>query len=292
MSEINSQNPKYNLGTGTPLYNYASNVYQMPAQAANAAQTPAPSNITSPIYQYPTTSLYAPNASSQTAQSAQTSSTPSVKDASGVNIYIYNPAGFSGQSSSAAAGAAYGMPNCGNCTQTPQQAQQQTPQVAQPLNSQQAPIANTPIADESKSTEAPKKTKKVVELTDDYIKTLESYLRSNDSSVRKMGVQELIKRFEEDNSRYDDEALTALLNIALQDKDVSNRMLAMSAVAGSSAHGDENTVALLQKLQQSDKMYGQEAKMATEALLKASQTMTMVPDDSPEVQNKSDENQE
>ena len=286
MSEINSQNSAYNLKTGTPLYNYASNVSPVPVQTVNASQTPVQSNITSPIYQYPTTSLYAPNTSQslQNVQSAQTASTPSVKDASGVNIYIYNPAGFSGQSSSSAAGATYGMPNCGNCTQTPQPVQ---PQVQQ-----QNPIANTPIAGENNVSETPKKTKKVVKLTDDYIKTLESYLRSNDSSVRKMGVQELIKRFEEDGSRYEDEALTALLNIALQDKDASNRMLAMSAVAGSSAHGDANTVALLQKLQQSDKIYGQEAKMATEALLKASQTMATVPDDSPEVQNKSAKNQE
>ena len=284
MSEINSHNPAYNLGTGTPLYNYASNVYQTPAgQTVNvSAQTPSQSNITSPIYQYPTTSIYAPNGS-QTAQTVQTSQstqtaptvqTETKKDSSGVNIYIYNPSAIGGQSSSSSATATYGVPNGAAG--------------AQP---QQNVLANTPISEENKPVETPKKTKKVVELTDDYIKTLESYLRSNDSSVRKMGVQELIKRFEEDSSRYNDEALTALLNIALQDKDASNRMLAMSSIAGSAAHGDENTVALLQRLQQSDKMYGQEAKMATEALLKASQTMTTVPDDSPDVKTTADENQ-
>ena len=59
-------------------------------------------------------------------------------------------------------------------------------------------------------------------------------------------------------------------------------MLAMSPIAAGSAHGDENTVAILQPLQASDKLYGQEAVMANNALLKTAQTMTSIPDNSPE----------
>ena len=165
-----------------------------------------------------------------------------------------------------------------------------TPVVAQATAPNYTPqqnvsIANSPLLNEG-NTDAAKeekqKTKKVVELTDDYIKTLESYLRSPDENIRKTGVKELIKRFEEDDSRYDDPALTALLNIALQDPDENNRMLAMSPIAAGSAHGDENTVAILQPLQASDKLYGQEAVMANNALLKTAQTMTNIPDNSPE----------
>ncbi len=113
------------------------------------------------------------------------------------------------------------------------------------------------------------KTKNVVNLTNEYIKTLESYLRSADKNVRKNGIVDLIKRFEEDPSRYNNPALTALLNIALQDPDANNRVLAMTCITGENACGDNNTIKLLQELQKSDKIYGQEAKSANEALLKA-----------------------
>ena len=126
-------------------------------------------------------------------------------------------------------------------------------------------------------------------MTDDYIKTIENYLRSPDESVRKAGIVDLLKRFGEDSSRYDDPALTALLNIALQDPKANNRLLAMSSISGEMAHGDENTVQLLKNLQTSDKLYGQEAKMATEALLKAAQTRTEIIDnDPPKVKSEDD----
>ena len=139
---------------------------------------------------------------------------------------------------------------------------------------------------ETTKTDEKQKTKKVVELTDDYIKTLENYLRSPDATVRKSGIKELINRYEEDESRYDDPALTALLNIALQDSDTNNRLFAMSPIASGSAHGDENTIKLLQNLQASDKLYGQEAKMANDALLNAAQTKVEIPDNSPEQSDK------
>lgn len=232
----------------TPLqyYNGASTVATNNGQQGSVCvSTP---NGTSQVYQYPTTSIYDPN---------------SKQAASGVNIYIYNPSGIGGPSSNSVANASY-----------PASGAVQQPQVQNSVPV--APIANTPISNnESKEVEKSDKKdnkKQLVELTDDYIKTLENYLRSADSDVRKAGIVDMIKRFEEDDSRYDDPALTALLNIALQDPKAQNRLLAMSPISAEKAHGDENTIKLLQKLQSSDENFGQEARMATEALLKAAQT--------------------
>ena len=110
---------------------------------------------------------------------------------------------------------------------------------------------------------------------------MESYLRSQDSHIRQTGITELIKRFEEDNTRYNDPALTALLNLALQDPTPNNRVLAMSVIAGGSATGDNNTIKILEELQKSDKLFGQEAIMANKSLIKTAQTRTQVPDTTP-----------
>ena len=123
--------------------------------------------------------------------------------------------------------------------------------------------------------------KKVVELTDEYIKSLENYLRSPNESDRRTAITVIINRFEEDSSRYDDPALTALLNIALQDPKAENRILAMSVISAEQAHGDENTIALLRNLQTSTKAYNQERKMAMEAALKAAQSKVEVVDNDP-----------
>lgn len=259
MSQIPASNPIYNYQTGTPLYNYAgTTMQQQPQQQTVTVSQPG----TSSVYQYPETSVY---------------NDPNKQAASGVNIYIYNPSAIGGPTSNSTANANYTMPSA---NQTPVVSQAPAPAQA-PAPS--APIANAPISQEEK-TEAPKeqKTKKVVELTDDYIRTLESYLKSDDASIRKTGIKELIQRYEEDDSRYEDPALTALLNIALQDPDANNRFLAMSPIASGSAHGDANTVEFLKNLQTSDKIYGQEAVMANNSLLKAAENKITIPDNSPE----------
>ncbi len=260
MSQIQANNPIYNYQTGTPLYNYAGTpVAPQPQQQTVTVSQPG----TSSVYQYPQTSVY---------------NDPNKQAASGVNIYIYNPSAIGGPTSNSTANANYSLPAA---NQTPIAAQ--TPAPAAPVQSSSTAIANTPISQEEK-TEEPKntKTKKIVELTDDYIKTLESYVKSNDATIRKTGIKELIQRYEEDDSRYEDPALTALLNVALQDPDANNRLLAMSPVASGSAHGDATTVELLKTLQTSDKIYGQEAVMANNSLLKAAETKISVPDNSPE----------
>ncbi len=265
MSPIQGYNNLNNLQGGTPLYNYS---YQQPVvQNTQQSNISAQPNV-QPIYQYPVTSLYNP------AQMPQ--------QASGVNINIYNPSGL-GQNGLPSGGNMYSQPVTNNAVMNNQPVQQPAAQTLQ--TNEAAPIANTSISNQTEEPKKDQKTKQVVELTDDYIKTLENYLRSNDANVRRSGINQVINRFEEDKSRYDDPALTALLNIALQDPDETNRLLAMSPIASGSAHGDENSVKLLQNLQSSDKIYGQEAKMANEALLNTAQNKVSVPDDSPQETN-------
>ena len=265
MTYTNSNNVIYPNQAGTPLYTYAPN-YPQQQQVMNVAPQPV---ITAPYYQYPQTSIY---------------NDPTKQAASGVNIYIYNPSGMGGQSSSSTLNT-YVPPQVAPQPVQPQvQVTPQTPPNVSVAPSQ--PIAQQPIADTPILKPETGKTKRIVQLTDDYIKSLESYLRNPDETVRKTAIKEIIQRFEEDDSRYDDPALTALLNIALQDPAPNNRLFAMSVIAGGSAHGDENTINILNNLTTSDKMYGQEAKMASSALIKAAQETETVPDYSKDKDNK------
>ena len=257
MSQIQPNNQIQTYPVGTPFYVQPNSVPQQ--QTVTVSPQPG---VTAPYYQYPQTSIY---------------NDPNKQAASGVNIYIYNPSGIGGPSSNSNANVNYGP----TYPQIPQPIIN-VPQQPQPEPSSAVAIANTPISESEAPVPPNQKTKRVVELTDDYIKSLESYLRSPDESIRKTAVKEIIQRYEEDNTRYDDPALTALLNIALQDPSPNNRLMAMSVVAGGNAHGDENTIAILNKLSTSDKIYGQEAKMASSALLKAAQETRLVPDYSPD----------
>lgn len=234
----NSINPQV---TGTPLYNYVG----VPQNTQQPVTVTYPNNAM--VYNYPQSSVYK-DAKNQPA--------------SGVNIYIYNPSAIGGTTSS----ATYGQPIY------PKVMSQEAPKKE---NENPSAIANTSIVNNAENKEEKtenKENKNIVELTDDYIKTLESYLKSPDKAVRKDGISELINRFEEDSSRYEDPALTALLNIALLDPDASNRLMAISVIAGGNAHGDAQTVELLKQCQKSDKLYGQEAALASKAMLKTAET--------------------
>ena len=217
-----------------------------PQQSSVAITTPNGRQV----YQYPQTSVY---------------NDPNKQQ--GLNIYVFNPSGLGAPSTFT--NNNYGVPS--------------------PSPMASSPIANTPLSSQvgtNINNKTEKKTKNVVKLTDQYIKSLESFLRSHDTEVRKQGIQDLIKRFEEDEERYENPSLTALLNIALQDSDVHNRMLATSLVASGGAHGDSNTVQLLKNLTTSDKMYGQEAEMASKALLNTTHEREKIIDNSSTSQNK------
>lgn len=112
--------------------------------------------------------------------------------------------------------------------------------------------------------------RKIVELNDDYIRMLESYLNSQDEKIRLNAAKDVYARLEEDDSRHDDKALTALVNKMLQDPSDEIRLLALTALEGRMVDGDDYTVNVLKKMQQSDGGYGQDAVEANKILLQMS----------------------
>ena len=188
---------------------------------------------------------------------------------SGVNIVIYNPS---------VNPAASAVANSNNSYNTPQVAYPpnyylQQPQQPASDSVAKAYLANTSIKEDDKATKEKEdeKTKKVniVQLTDEYIKTLENYLNNPNVKVREMGVKELMERFKEHKSRYNDIALTNLLNKALQDGSKNVRFVAMTILDSGYAQGDALTHNLLQKMQSSKDVYGEDAIYASEVLLKS-----------------------
>lgn len=126
-----------------------------------------------------------------------------------------------------------------------------------------------------------KKKKKIVALTDNYIKNLENYLRSPNKESKITAIKEIAQRFTEDDSRKTNKSLNALLNLALQAKEKEVRLLALTLLTTGAAGGNEITVQILNNLQQSDIYKGGEANDAKKALLKMSETVVSVPDNSP-----------
>lgn len=123
---------------------------------------------------------------------------------------------------------------------------------------------------ENKETNKKTEKRKIVQLTDNYIKTLENYLNSQDTEVRMMGAKEIVARLQEDDSRRNDKALTALTNKMLQDPSQQIRIIALSLLDSRAITGDDTSVKILQKMQQSQDGYGQDALSATSILLKMS----------------------
>ena len=127
-------------------------------------------------------------------------------------------------------------------------------------------VNSTTTTTESKKTEK----RNIVELTDTYIRNLENYLNSQDKEVRLMGAKEVVARLQEDDSRRDDRALTALVNKMLQDPYQPVRFLALTMLDTRACTGDDYTVAVLQNIQQGKSGYGQDALQASQILLKMS----------------------
>ncbi|MDD3593399.1 MAG: hypothetical protein PHX18_02110 [Candidatus Gastranaerophilales bacterium] len=145
-------------------------------------------------------------------------------------------------------------------------------------------IGSTPVAAAPAAT-ADNKKREVVVLTDNYIKTLEQCLKNNNAEVRKDAAANLLKRFKEDKSRASDPALTALLNIALQDQNQAVKSLAMAAVQTGYAKGDNLTKQILGNIEKSKSNYGQDANQSISAMLKLAEEKQTVDDNSHYDQN-------
>lgn len=114
------------------------------------------------------------------------------------------------------------------------------------------------------------KQKRVVALTDEYIKSLENYLNNPNDEIRLMASKEILTRLDEDKDRYNDAALNALLNKMLQDPSKLIRVAALSAFASQLASGNDYTVQLLHNIQQNPNADKEDVLQAADILLKMS----------------------
>lgn len=259
---IQKPNSAQTVNTGTTATNPA------PQVQAGCCQCPT---YTYPQGQYypPQQSYYYPAQSQQQAQpQAQNLQIPAT--ASGVNIQIFNPSvGTPGAPAptynvnAPCYPSGYYTGTLGNDGKIHQGSDTQVPP-------QQQDKGSSATSRTDKTTQSDKKTekRKIVELTDDYIRALENSLNSQDENIRLNAGKEVYDRLAEDDSRNDDKALNALINKMLQDPSDEVRILALAALEERIAKGDDYTVNVLKKMQQSDGGYGQDAIDANKILLK------------------------
>ena len=114
------------------------------------------------------------------------------------------------------------------------------------------------------------KQKRVVALTDEYIKSLENYLNNPNDEIRLMASKEILTRLDEDKDRYNDAALNALLNKMLQDPTKLIRVASLSAFASQLASGNDYTITLLHNIQQNPSADKEDVLQAADILLKMS----------------------
>lgn len=186
--------------------------------------------------------------------------TVQVPNYSGVNIQIFNP-------SVAAPGATVPPANINaqNYSTNPiYPANYYTQNLAQP---------NTVIQPVKPAEETEKKKtekREIIQLTDEYVKNLENYLNDQNSQVRLMGAKEVVARFQEDDSRKNDEALNALLNKMLQDPSEAIRVMALGLLETRVATGNNRSIELVRSIQNSDTEHGHDELKASNVLLKMS----------------------
>jgi hypothetical protein len=175
---------------------------------------------------------------------------------SGVNIQIFNPTVAAPGSTVPPANI-----NAGNYLTNPVYPNNYYTQNL----TQSVPQGQTPVKTEEK-----KKTEKrqVVQLTDGYVKNLESYLNSQDKQERLAAAKEVIARLDEDKSRKNDPALRALVNKMLQDPSQPVRIMGMVAMENEMVLPNNKSVAVLKQIQQRETNDHQDEMQASHILLK------------------------
>lgn len=169
-----------------------------------------------------------------------------------------------------------------NTTTAPGQAYDKNYYITQPAQNVQPQTPTVPVAaTEMKKDDKDLPKKDIVLLTDEYIQTLENYLRNDNPDIKLMGAKELMKRFREDDSRKNDQALTNLLNLTLQSKYSQVKMVGLGILQSGWAQGDAFTQQLLAQIQQSKTGYGLDALDAADAALKTAGKTVKVVDNNP-----------
>lgn len=255
-----------------PITQPTGNAYVKPlpqvqtVQQTAAAQTPPQQAVA----QIPQVQTYQPVQQQVAPQMATNPQSVQVPNYSGVNIQIFNPSVTPPGGMAPVYNVNAPSYQMGNNQPQSYPANYYTQQLAKPAeevkNITNTTTNTTNNIDNTKKTEK----RKIVQLTDDYIKNLENYLNSQDKELRFMGAKEVIARLEEDESRKDDKALNALINKMLQDPYSKVKLLAMAALQSRMVTGDNLTVQLLTNIQNSNSGYGQDSLMASDILLKMS----------------------
>ena len=239
-------NPQYNAN-----YNNCASVPVQSAPAAPACQ-PQPYN---PPY-YPPQVTTSPGATGVNIQIFNPSVTPpgAMAPTYNVNAPNYYPAGAypSNYYTTQMGGC-----NCCHCNNGNNGVNQES-------NSN---TSTTQTSENISSTGDKTEKKRVVLLNDDYIRNLENMLNSQDKSQRITAAKAVFERLDEDPSRKDDKALTALVNKMLQDPVQEVRLLALSALEGRICNGDDFTVAVLKNMQTNPQGQGFDAADASRILL-------------------------
>lgn len=199
-----------------------------------------------------------------TVEQSRTVQVPVTPGSCGVNIQIFNPASYASVAPSSSYSNNF-LPSY--------------PQNYYTQNFTQPPPvvpAATPTQPQTTHTAESKKTEKreIVQLTDTYIKNLETALNNQNSQVRLMAAKEVLARLQEDPSRKDDPALNALVNKMLQDPYAPVKMIAMSAIESRIASGDDTSIKILQNIQKQKTANGEDSLQAHHALLQMSAKTT------------------
>lgn len=119
--------------------------------------------------------------------------------------------------------------------------------------------------------------KRVTVLTDNYIQQLDKYLDNDNTELREYAASEIVKRLDEDKTRYDDKALNALVNKMILDPyDSKVRGRGLYALELGLAKGDENTLPILQKLQNDPELLDRHRLLIEKVMLQMSADTTMV----------------
>jgi len=171
--------------------------------------------------------------------------------------------------------------NINNTYNTPPQAGQVYDKNYYLQQSPTVPVAASGLSDAQKQNTNNTAKKDIVLLTDEYIRTLENYIRNDNPDIKLMGAKELMNRFKEDSSRKNDPALTALLNLTLQSKYSNVKMVGMGILQNGWAQGDNLTQQLLAQIQQTNTGYGLDALDAAKAALKSAGQVVQVNDPNP-----------
>lgn len=91
--------------------------------------------------------------------------------------------------------------------------------------------------------------KKTTRLTDEYIMKLESYLDDKDIEKRIIAAKDILERVQEDETRKDNAALTALTNKMLKDPYQPIRFLALGILEDRLITGNDETIQTLKRVE-------------------------------------------